>query len=344
MEEQEKLDGKSTDNLETEHEVCDSESVAEAETETNAPVNTIDYAEVKSLIDSHFATVKNLIRYNKEKDANVLALSKQLQTYRDGLENTLFKRVAMEFIEYREGCRKSYRELAGKTISVQETEKYINYLKLDFEDLLENLDIRIVENAVFYNKKDINDEPQKIEFSEIPQIGEIELKSAQIEITDFEKLAKFLQESETAICEMIKNNTVLDLALKDYIAASAIYEQGLYQVILYPVIRHIVKIYVKLSDRIRELKIDDLNATSCYAEQLTWIIGEIDELLEICNVSIDPFVSDIYDSKKQRILKMIETEDAELNGHVICRYTDCYLMDDKVVYLSKVDVYKTKKN
>ena len=164
MEEQEKLDGKSTDTLEKGQAVYDSESVAE--TETNASDNTIDFAEVKSLIDSHFTTVKNLLRYSKEKDANILTLSKQLQTYRDGLENTLFKRIAMEFIEYREGCRKSFREFAGKTINVQEAEKYINYLKLDFEDLLENLDIRIVENAVFYNKKNINDEPQKIEFSE----------------------------------------------------------------------------------------------------------------------------------------------------------------------------------
>ena len=340
MEKEEKLDGKSTDNLETEHEVFDSEPAAD---EKNPSVNAIDFAEVKRLIDSHFTTIKNLIRYSKEKDANVLTLSKQLQTYRDGLENTLFKRVVMEFIEYREGCRKSLRDFADKKIAASEAEKYINYLKLDFEDLLENLDIKVTDNAVFYNKQDINSELRKITFSEIPQVKGAETEFEQAEITDFEGLIKYLRDRETVISDTMKDNTVLDLALKDYIAASAVYEQGLYQVILYPIIRHIVKIYAKLSDRIPELKIDDFNATSCYAEQLTWIIGEIDELLEICNVTIDPFVSDIYDSKKQRILKMIETEDAELNGHIICRYTDCYLMDGKVVYLSKVDVYKSKK-
>lgn len=341
MDEQERLDEKSTDNLETEQTECDSESETNAKTDVFP--NKMDFSEFKCLIDSHFATIKNLIRYNKEKDENVLTLSKQLQTYRDGLENTLFKRVAMEFIEYRERCRKSLRDLASKTISVSEAEKYINYLKLDFDDLLENLDIKISNNATFYNKKNINNEPQKIRFSEIPKREEGDNDSTQIEITSFEELTKYLQDRETTISDLIKNNTILDLTLKDYIVASSIYEQGLYQVVLYPVIRHIVKIYAELSNQIKELKITDSNATSFYAEKLTWIIEKIERFLEMCSVSIDPFVSETYDPKRQRILKMVETDDVTLNGQVIYRYTDCYQMKDKIIYLSKVDVYKSKK-
>ena len=338
MEEKEELEQKATESPEA-GEAGGPESAEETKARPD-----VDFDAVKCLIDSHFTAVKNLIRYAKEKDANILVLSKQLQAYRDGLENTLFKRVAMEFIEYRESCRKSLRDFADKTISAPEAEKYINYLKLDFQDLLENLNIKITDTAVLYNKQDINGELQKITFSEIPQAEAAEAESGQDGITDFEGLMKYLQDRERAISDAIKDNTVLDLALKDYIMASAVYEQGLYQVILYPVIRHIVKVYRDLCGRIPELKIDDSNATACYAGQLTRMIGEIDTVLEMCNVSIDPFVSDSYDSRKQRILKMIETDNAELNGNVICRYTDCYLMEDKVIYLSKVDVYKTKKN
>ena len=118
-------------------------------------VNSFDFTEVKNIINEHFAIIKGLVRYSKEKDANVLTLSKQLQVYRDGLENTLFKRIALELIEYREGCRKSLREIDKQQLNVQDAVKYINYLKLDFEDMLENLGIECKEGAVFYNKKDI---------------------------------------------------------------------------------------------------------------------------------------------------------------------------------------------
>ena len=352
MEEQEKLNDKPLEDTRTEQateEINSTDSPATeacADTadspETEACEEKVDFAEFKQLIDAHFAAIKGLIRYSKEKDANVLTLSKQLQSYRDGFENTLFKRIAMEFIEYRERSRKSLRELEGKDLGLQQAEKYIGYLKLDFEDLLENLNIKIDDNGIYYNKKDINGEPKKATFGDIPQVEDVEAPNT--DITCFEELAKYLQAQENAIAQMIKNNTVLDLALKDYIAVSASYEEGLYQVVLYPVIRRIAKVYSSLSEKVENAAVTEENATQCYAEILAWIIDEIDAILEICNVTIDPYVSDVYDPKKQRILKMIETDNAELNGHVIKRYSDCYIMEEKTIYLSKVDVYKAKQN
>ena len=173
-------------------------------------------------------------------------------------------------------------------------------------------------------------------------VDEIELSDTTI--SNLEELTKYLQGCETAISKMIQNNDVLDSVVKDYIISASIYEQGLYQVVLYPVIRHIAKTYYRLTERIDELTLSDENVTENYKSQLSNLIVELEAVLERCNIKIDHYVSDTYDPKKHRILKMLETEDANLNGQVVCRYTDCYMMDDKVIYLSKVDVYKSKKN
>lgn len=310
--------------------------------ELNKDSVSFDFEAIKLLIDDHFNKVKGLVRYTKEKDANVLALSKQLQAYRDGFESSLLKRVALEIIEYRENCRKSLRSIAALELNAQESQKYIGYLKLDFEDMLENLGIKCVGDSVLYNGKNIESSLENLSFKDVPQFEEVEL--VNLEIADMSSLVEYLKGCQDALSKMIQNNTILDSVIKDYISISAVYEQGLYQVVLYPVIRTIAKIYRTLSQRVESLEITDSNATDTYSEQLSLLIEEVEKILELCNVQIDSYVSDTYDSKKHRILKMIDTDNPELNGQVICRYTDCYTMDDKVIYLSKVDVYKSKKN
>lgn len=307
-------------------------------------VNTSDiyFEELKKIIDEHFAAVKGLIRYSKEKDNNVLTLSKQLQMYRDGVENTLFKSIAMEIIGYREECRKSLRVYEKHQPSASDAIKYINYLKLDFEDVLENLGIECADGNVYYNKKNINDELSNAEFKEVPEINEIELND--ISGSSPEDITKYLEDCEKAISKMIQNNFVLDSVIQDYILLASVYEKGLYQVILYPIIRLIVKVYNDLCERISYETISEENAVTFYQEQLLYIVQELEKILERCNVNIDSYVSDTYDPKKHRIIKILETEDAELNGHVVCRYTDCYMMEDKVIYLSQVEVYKAKIN
>ena len=42
-------------------------------------VNSFDFTEVKNIINEHFAIIKGLVRYSKEKDANVLTLSKSIR-------------------------------------------------------------------------------------------------------------------------------------------------------------------------------------------------------------------------------------------------------------------------
>lgn len=306
--------------------------------ETSAPFN---FDQLKQLIDDHFNKIKALVRYTKEKDENIVKLSKQMQIYRDGIETSLLKRVALEVIAYREGCRKSLRSLSTANISVQEAQKYIGYLKLDFEDMLENLGIKCTDEAVLYNGKNIDAPPENIEFKDVPKLDDVEMDNP--DIADINGLIDYLKNCHDALSKMIKNNVILDSVIKDYISASSVYEQGLYQVVLYPVIRAVVALYRSLSNRVESLEINDSNATEIYSTQLSLLIEEAEKILELCNVQIDGYVSDVYNSQKHRILKMIDTDNPELNGQVVCRYSDCYTMEGKVICLSKVDVYKNKK-
>lgn len=323
-------------------EACESAQDAEV-VEVGEPAQSeemLAFAEIKKLIDDHFNSIKGLVRYSKEKDANVLTLSKQMEVYRDGVEASLLKRVALEIIEYRESCRKSLRGAKDSVLSAQEAKKYIGYLQLDFEDVLENLAIKCSDDAVLYNRKNIELELDKPSFSDVPALEEVTLPDS--EIVDLNSLTEYLKNCEVSLSQMVKNNTILDSLIKDYIAIASVYEQGLHQVVLYPVVRQIAKFYRALSQRIDTLAIDECNASETYREQLSLVIEEVEKILELCNVQIDGYVSDTYDPKKHRILKMIDTEETEKNGQVACRYTDCYTMEDKVIYLSKIDVYKTK--
>lgn len=303
---------------------------------------TVSYEQLKVLIDDHFERIKGLIRYSKEKDGNVLALSKQLQAYRDGIETTLYKRIALEVISYRESCRKSARELYLRKLTAQEAEKYIEYLKLDFDDMLQNLDVECAEERTLYNGKNIDDVIENIQFEDVPKLDEVTLPVNEVD--NFAALCQYLVNCEVAFSRMIQNNVILDLAMKNYIAMAAVYERGVYQVVLYPVIRYIAKVYRDLCDRVKNIKLTDENAMGEYDAQLSRLISDLDVVLEKCGVGIDCYVSDVYDPKKHRILKMVNTDDPDLNGQIVCRYTDCYSMDDKVISLSKVDVYKVNKN
>ena len=135
--------------------------------DSNQSGNTVvDYTQFKELIDVHFQTIKNLLKFNKEKDANVSKLSATLQKYRDGFDVNLLKAVALHVISFREDTKKAYREFKDKELPIDTVKKYLGYIVMDYEDLLGNLGIECVDGAWRYNNKSINTEiTDKIAFS-----------------------------------------------------------------------------------------------------------------------------------------------------------------------------------
>lgn len=303
----------------------------------------IDFEKYQAVIDTHFAAVRNLLKYNKEKDANLSKLSSELQRYRDGYQLTLFKSIAMSVIGYREDCRKSLRDYEERELTREDACKYIKYLRMDFEDLLENLGIEVDGEEILYNGKNVN-KPATVPVVDetIPEIFAQDIPEGVI--TSVEDIAAYLGEAEKAIAKTIADYSILDKLMARYIENAKAYEYGVWQVVLYPVIRKIAKAYVGLKNRTDALEetITAETGKGAYLGELAYMVYQTEQILYLCGISIDGYVSDTFDLKKHRLLKTLFTDKEELNGVVAVKHTECYMLDDRVLYPAKVEVYKFK--
>lgn len=333
-------------------EVNQSEPVAQTETVNtpqpaceNSLQNSQEVIEkingLAALIDGHFLAVRNLLKFNKDKDANVSKLTTALQTYRDGLENKYFKSIALNLIGYREDCKKSVREFKDRGLTAAEAKKYLNYLVYDYEDLLENLNVRVEDGKVYYNNKPIDAGfDKKIKRCEI---GEFVLPDAPVlEEKSLDGVTEYLKKIENYIVEVLKCNAGLDNVLKVYIDNSLLYEEGVHQLMVYPVVGCIAKLYLSTKAGVEDAiaALTEENATQSFIDRSNVLIDALEELLLKCTVTIDGEVSDTYDPLKHRLIKIIYTDNPEENGKIANRYTDCYMMETKVIYPQKADVMK----
>ena len=70
------------------------------------------------------------------------------------------------------------------------------------------------------------------------------------------------------------------------------------------------------------------------------VVADMDEVLTLCNVTVESDLPDVYTPPKHKMMRAVKTENPEQNGMVAKRYCDCYLMGDKIIYPAKVEIYK----
>lgn len=352
VEEQESIVEESQpENVQTEtieqvvEETCEQvEQVATEETPVVIPqISSEDVDKLVGVLDTHFTAIKNLLKYNKDKDANVTKLTKELEMYRDGLEDSILKSMALDLIGLRETWKKSIKQFKERGLTVEDAKKYLNYLIYDCEDLLINLKIEVKNEQVYYNNKAID---KVVEKKAIPyQAEEFTLPDVpQLADKTVEGIIGYLANIESYIANVLKNNAILDNLVKAHIENSALLDEGIYQVVLYPIVRAIVGLHTKAQQEVDETltNLTGENATRSYVDCATTLVDEMAKIIEQCSVSIEEFVSEAYDSKKHRMQKMIVTENPEENGKVANVYSACYMMDTRVIYPQKVDIYKLK--
>lgn len=338
-------------------------------------MNELSLDELKQMVAEHFAAVKSLIRYNKEKDANLAKLSKQLQVYRDGMEQTMFKRIALEVISLREDCVRAINDYKDRELSAENCKKYLGYVPQDYADMMERIGVA-VDGQVTYNGKPLEDVAERVNFSEPEEpaaepVTEPVAPTEQVAATDTceeqpaeeqpqsfttEQFVQYLKSCEEQIAALLAQNKTLDVLLSDYVNANALYEQGVYQVVLYPVIRRIANGFGALQAdeqamqaQLAQLQNDDqgteqssVTPAQIYVQMLEKLYSQCDVILEMCGVCAEKVHSNVYDPRKQRVLKLIPTEEESLNGLVADSHSDCYVMNEKVIYPAKVDLYKLK--
>lgn len=316
------------------------ELLLQAEAERTALLKA-ELAEMKESIEKHFQAIRTMLKYTKEKDNNVNKLSMSMQMYRDGVELSLLKSVALQVIGYREDCRKTLREFEKREPDLASCEKYLKYAKMDYEDLLENLGVENRDGLWFYNGKNLaDDELKAVPFEELAEAEYEELPQAEVQTK--EELAAYLAAVEENLAGILKRNVYLDKVLEKYIENASLYEKGIQQIVLYPVIWNIIRKYEETEERIDSTvaELTEENCRECYLDTLRMLIDAAEDILLSCGVTIESEVSDTLDNKKNRVLKVIPTDMSWQNGLIAFRYTDCYLMGDRVIYQQKADVYK----
>ena len=76
-----------------------------------------------------------------------------------------------------------------------------------------------------------------------------------------------------------------------------------------------------------------------YNAILEKVVSEIEVILTNAGMVIET-LDGIFDTQKHKLLKTLPASDEKLDRVIANTYTDCYTYDGKVVYQSKVDVYK----
>lgn len=303
-----------------------------------------DLKEMIKVIDAHFVFIRNLLKYNKEKDTNIGKMNNELSAYREGFYSKLFKSIALNLIGLREDNSKALREFKDKGLTVEQAKKYLNYAVYDSEDLLQNLNIAVDGDKITYNGRDIDKWCDgKIKSCEIEDF--VLPEAPVLKEQTLAGVTEYLAQIQSYTTEVLKMNEYFDKILRVYIDNTSVYEQGVHQVLLYPAIKKIAKAYLKTVEESDAgiKRLTEENATEVYVECMSAFLARIEEILEICGVTIDSQVADKYDPLKHRILKSAITDMPELNGKVIVRHTDCYEMEGKVIYPQKVDVLKYQK-
>lgn len=303
------------------------------EEKTGQPQEKDPVEETKANLEEHFEALEKLLRYAKEKDRNLLVLSKRLDEMREENKGMALKPIALEIIAYREENRKSLNELPSLDLPEDKWRKYLEYLALDLEDRLQDLGIEEKDGVLLLNGRKVLAQ-EKCEPIVLPESKTLPEGTFQPE--DGEDLLTFVSRGLNELQRIIEDNTELDNILHLALERLGAYEQeGKHLFAFAPVARGLLRLHGKL----QEWPVGE-DAKESYRQALEESIKESETLLSLCGVDIDSFVSEIYDPRRQRILHFLECEKEEDNGKVIKRLSDCYTLQDKVIYPMKVDVYR----
>lgn len=321
------------------------EAPAEEPVEEIAPdVYAEAVAEAQKSILAHFNALRNLIKVTKDKDDSIFKLSGQIDKYRESFTTQLFKTVANALIIYREDCRKSLREVEKFDLTQEKAAKYLKYLTMDWEEMMENLGLE-EDDEWKYNGKKLNAPvpARRAFFAEELPLSEAEIALPET-VIGAEGLAAYLAACEDAMRKLLAEESVHNRTLGEYVKYASAIEEGYAQSVLYPVLRKLVSVSERMNAEVKEeiASLTEENFAQVYAQRLVAMIDTTEEILLGCGVTIDGMYDDEYDVKKHRLLKLIPVteEEADKNRKVAFRYTECYIMNEKVIYPAKVDVYK----
>jgi molecular chaperone GrpE (heat shock protein) len=310
-------------------------------------VSEADWAEMKTLLDKRYSEIATLLRYNKTKDESIQRLGAEVQKYREGFAFTALRPFINALIALREDCRKSVRDAKQFPLDAEKAKKYIEYLVSDFDEMLTNIGLERKDGSILINGKPLLGQPQPKTAHKEPAIGEKnEGDSSQAStraepIKNISELVDYFDESVSAIRLAIEDRNVADRTIQEYIALAARTDAEHYLAMVAPVSRSLYALYDNMCKK--SVTSGD-EPIARYDELLNYAVDEIEKILTAAGVQIEVTKLDrAFDTQKHKILKTVPTDEETLDRTIVDFYTDCYTCEEKVVYQSKVDVYKFQK-
>ena len=306
-------------------------------------VSETEWAAIKALLDKRYTEIATLLRYNKTKDESIQRLSAEIQKYREGFAFSALKPFINALITLREDCRKSVRDAQQVALDDEKAKKYIEYLVSDFEEMLANIGLERNEDSISINGRPLSEPIQPKETPAEPASEQENDEPSQPlvcpeAIQNPSELIEYLNKSEEAIRLALKDRAVLDKTIQEYIALAARTDAEHYLALAAPVSRQVYALYDSILAKSQSV---GSSFIELYNEILEEVVNKTGHILTGAGMKIETETLDgVFDTQKHKLVKTIPTDNEKLDRAIANIYTDCYIYDGKVVYQSKVDVYK----
>ncbi len=319
-------------------------------------VENVNYDEFKATLDRYYDKFARLIKTYKAKDDTIAKLSDEVTKYRGGFALSIVKPLCVSLISLREDCRKTLANIEKYCKDVESVVRYSDYLLSDVDEFMSTYGLIYGEDGFILNGKKLSDcvsrkaasvcdEEQNCESiesnSENVDEGE-QSETCGKESYSFNTLLSEIDYGRERMEQLLTDCAKADENLDRYVKLAASIEENYTDAMLLPLYREIANFYEKLKDNVEDVKqrINEGNLVQSYSSSVSLVIDETWKLLIMAGVTVEYDISDSYDMRTNKIVKIVNCDDEKLDRTVAVRHTDCYLFDGKILYPSKVDVYK----
>lgn len=305
----------------------------------------LDVEKMETMLLNFFKGMGTLISSSRQKDRNILELSNQVSQYKSGLKTVYFKSMSSYLIGFRESLVKQWEDLSHFDYDLETMKDYFSMFEDSLDGLFEDISLEQEGDTYLYNGKDINKGTAEETTDEIvlPSFEEEEIKKPEIHgMDDFES---YLKEMEERLTSLLKSKETVDLIVSHCLSLENEVHNQQSQVILYPVLRKIVRLRGNLHEKVTAIQ--DVEDKTTYLVSfriaLEELLSEMDEILLCVGITVEsvPEIESVYDPKSEMSLGYVITKDREdLHGKVAEAYSPCYMFEDKVLKKAKIKLYR----
>ncbi len=305
-----------------------------------------DFEALKNGFKSYYDALLRAVKFAKQKDLTIAKITKELQKYREGFGKSLVKPIAISLISFFEDNRKTAREIEKYAKDKDSVLKYLDYTLSDMESILELYDIAYEDGEFTVKGKplmltDEYAEPVMPEIT-VPEEKADETVAFESEECSLAAALEFMKIGQARVEAAIADTAYLDANIESYTAVASTVDKNYTLAIMTPIYRKTAELYLLVKSQLEdaEARITDETYGEIYKDALDAIITATSDLLTYIGVEILEVIGDEYDPKTSKILKVIATDNPELDKKVAERHSECYSLDGAIIQPSRVSVYK----